>query len=482
MSHPQVLRIRSAWAKYRLMATAHATKLWHSSLGRAAALTVILTMACKLIGFFKEQVVASSIGVAGALDAFHVAALLPTLGINVILQNLSASLVMTVVRERTIHGEDASRKMFAGAMFWGVLFSILFSMAVAWLGPVLLPVLSPGFTPELGRSASRMLWLLAPYSAISGLTVFWSSLLNSEGRFVASAVSPGLISIAVAGCLLSAGGLSGVDALVLGLTLGAVLDLLNLGRSMHAQGLPLGPRYAGWTQTHSEILFMSLPLVAGTALHFGTEVVDQSMASMLGEGSISELKYGNRIVGMVFGVLSIPISQVVFPHLVRLVNEHKWAELQTLARRSVLISFMISVPATVALVVFSQQIVSLTFERGKFSPESAMQVAAVQAMYAFQLPFYLWGILMVRLAVALRMNAAIFIGGCLNLSVNVAMNYVLMVPLGVTGIALSTALVYVGAACYFSAAIRVALRRKIQDQLEIDKASESEPQTSRLAA
>ncbi len=438
-----------------------------SPLGRAAIVTAVLTVFCKLIGFFREQVVASTFGIDGGLDAFHVAILLPTMVTNIVLQNLSVALVMESVRLRTRGDETAGRRLLTQGIFWGCLFSATISILAALLGPQIMAMLYPAMAPHLAAQASRMLWMLIPYATISGVTVIWATLLNTEGRFMVTALSPGVISLAIMGCLWFSGH-SDPEAMILGFTIGAFVDLLNLGRSLQAKGLPLTPQYGGWSPTYTTILATSFPLVAGSMLHCGTEIVDQSMASWLGEGSISELKYGNRIVGMVFGVVTIPISQVIFPHLIRLSETGKWSELQSTAQRAALGTLLVSLPFTLVLVIFSREIVGLSFEHGKFTSESTMQVAAVQAMYALQLPFYLWGIVLVRVAMALRMNSLILVGGVLNLSVNVAMNYVLMKPLGVTGIALSTAIVYLGSACYFSAAIRVALQRKIREEQAID--------------
>jgi putative peptidoglycan lipid II flippase len=121
----------------------------------------------------------------------------------------------------------------------------------------------------------------------------------------------------------------------------------------------------------------------------------------------------------------------------------------------------ISIPVTATLILFSQPIVAWSFERGKFTPESTMQVAAVQAMYAFQLPFYLLGLLLVRLAVALRLNRLMLLCGGLNLVVNAAMNWILMKPLGVTGIALATSFVYMSTATCLTLSIGRDLRNRI---------------------
>jgi putative peptidoglycan lipid II flippase len=427
----------------------------------AALISVVLTVLCKLIGFVREQTVAAVFGINVDLDTFYVALLLPTLCVSVILRNLATAMVLAVTREGTLHGPPASIRFYREALFWGWGLSLGMALAVALAGPALLSAIYPSLSPETAQRSTRLLWLLIPYSTLTGMADFWSLYLNSHGRYTATSLSAGVISISIMLALWLLPRLPPIESMIVGFTAGACFDLMNLALSMRAAGLPVLPSPSRWTAAQTSMISACLPLVIGSMLHFGTEMVDQSMASRLGEGSISELKYGNRIVAMVFGVLTIPLSQVVFPKLVQLVESRNWSELQRVTRQMAICLLAISIPITAALILFSQPIVAWSFERGKFTPESTMQVAAVQAMYAFQLPFYLVSLLLVRLAVSLRLNRLMLLGGGLNLVVNAAMNWVLMKPLGVTGIALATAIVYLASVAFLTWSIRQDLRIRI---------------------
>lgn len=432
-----------------------------SKLGIAALISVLLTALCKLIGFIREQAVAAVFGINIELDTFYIALLLPSLCVNIILKNLAVSLMLAVTRVQTQDGTPASFKFYRQALFWAWGLSLGMAFIVAIGGPGLLRIIYPSLSPEIVRRAARLLWLLIPYSTMTGAANFWALFLNSHGRFTATGVSAGVISVSIMLALWLLPGLPPIESMIVGFTAGACFDLVNLALSLRIASLPVLPRPARWTTAQASMVSACLPLVVGSMLHFGTEMVDQSMASLLGEGSISELKYGSRIVAMVFGVLTIPLSQVVFPRLVRLVEFHEWTELFRVTRVMAICLLAISIPVTATLILFSQPIVAWSFERGKFTPESTMQVAAVQAMYAFQLPFYLLGLLLVRLAVALRRNRLMLLCGGLNLAVNAAMNWILMKPLGVTGIALATSIVYIGTVIFLTLSIGHDLRNRM---------------------
>jgi putative peptidoglycan lipid II flippase len=86
--------------------------------------------------------------------------------------------------------------------------------------------------------------------------------------------------------------------------------------------------------------------------------------------------------------------------------------------------------------------VRLVFQRGAFQAEDTLLVARIQQMYLLQVPFFVLGILGVRMLVALSKNHLLTIMAVVNLIVNVVGNLVFMRWFGVSGIALSTSVVY----------------------------------------
>ncbi len=474
MSEPLTTRIHSRVASLL-------KNVRSSALARAALVTGVLTILCKGIGFAKELVIASQFGVGATLDSYLVAVVLPTMVCNVFAMSFASALVMQYIKNQTNAGEAAARQRYATSMFWGMGFVVSVAVTGALLGPVLLPWMSPGFRPELQASTQRLIWQLLPYSILAGTSAIWSSILNARGRFVASALSPGVISLSLIFAV-SYWPLTNASVLVAGLTAGALLDVVILGYCIRQEGLPLLPTLSRWQPEDRWIVAQMLPMIAATAITTSSLMIDQSMASTLGEGSVSELSYGSRFVAMTQGLVALPLGKILFPHFVQLVESRKWSGVQILLRRSVLVLLAVSIPLTIVLATFSGPLVQWTFRRGQFTSDMATRVAAVQVMYALQFPFYLWSALLYRVAFAMQLRRVILGGGVLILTVNIVMNFVLMKTMGVRGIALSTALVCLGSACYFSTAIHLALQRQIRVQRETGKVSEAESRAAQRRA
>lgn len=199
-------------------------------------------------------------------------------------------------------------------------------------------------------------------------------------------------------------------------------------------------------------------MVAGAFFMSSTSLVDQSMAAMLGAGSVSTLNYGGKVLTLILGIGSVSLGTAVFPHFSRMVAASDWAGIRHTLKTYTYLILLVTIPLTLILVFFSEPLVHLFFERGAFTSADTWRVSQVQALFLLQVPFYFLGILMVRLISSLKMNRILMQGAIINLFFKIIFNYFLMQRLGAAGIALSTTLMYVVSLIYFS----LMVYRKIQ--------------------
>src|SRR5207244_10336914 len=115
--------------------------------------------------------------------------------------------------------------------------------------------------------------------------------------------------------------------------------------------------------------------VAGSFLMGGTTVVSQSMAAMLGPGSVSVLACGNKVTNLFVGVGAVAVSTAVLPHFSRMVTVMDWHGLRhTLGTYTRLLLF-ITLPVPLALMYYSEPVAALLFERGAFTKSDTFVVA-----------------------------------------------------------------------------------------------------------
>lgn len=414
--------------------------------GRVFAAAVAVgggTVLAKSIAALKEMAVAHRFGASDALDAFLIAFLLPSFAINVVAGSLTPALVPGYIEARDRGGQEAAARLLGAVLRRTAALLVSVTVVLALAGPFLLGFLAAGFSAEkLALTRSLFLFLL-PVIAISGISAVWGGVLNARERFALVAAAPVLQPIAILGALLLGGKAWGVSGLVAGTLVGAFAEAVVVVWGLIRMGVSPWPRAAGGEAAAKEVLRDYWPLVVGSILMGSTAIVDQTMAATLPSGSVSILSFGSRLSGFVAATGAMALATAVLPHFSRLLAAGEEAALDALLRKWMLWIALASGLATAVLIAASPEIVTLWFQRGAFDAEDAVAVTLVQRLMLLQIPFYMLGMLHVRLISALRANTVLLWGTCISVVVNFLLNVFFMRLIGVAGIALSTSLVYV---------------------------------------
>ena len=409
-----------------------------------ATLTVgVLNFCSSVLYMFKSMVVASFFGMGDTLEAFIIAFLPLLFVINVVIGAFTSSLIPTYIQVREQQGMNAARDLFAQSMIVAVVFLCIVTAVFALSSPYFLPLLGLGFGAEKLALTQRLFYFLLPILVIRGITTLWSAILNAGERFALGASYHMMVPLLSIIFLLVWGSDYGIYALVVGTIIGFLLELPLLAWGLKQYGIALLPRWYGISPALRRVIAQYLPLVAAAALMGGTTFVDTSMAASLGQGSVAALNYGNKVVAAIVGIGSLALGTAVLPFFSQLTGVDDWTTIRRLLKKYSLLVLLATVPITLLLVVISEPLVSLVFQRGEFNETNTRLVGQIQVVYGLHIPFYVVGILFVRLISASKANGILMVGSLMNLLLNVALNYIFMQYWGVVGIALSTVCVYI---------------------------------------
>ena len=165
------------------------------------------------------------------------------------------------------------------------------------------------------------------------------------------------------------------------------------------------------------------------------------------------------LVGVILHIAAGGIGAAVLPFFSNLVDGDDWIELRRLLLFYSIRILLFSSAVTILLVTLSGPLIGLALERGMFSGTDTALVGQVQAAYALQIPFYICGILFVRVISSMIANHVLMIASLLNLIVNIFLNYIFMQRWGVVGIAFSTSVVYLFSFVF----LLIMVWRKVRD-------------------
>ena len=408
----------------------------------AATIVGFFTILSQVGGFAKELTVAAWFGTGDAVDAFIIALLVPSFIVNILAGSISASFLPTFIRVYRNRGVAGAQKVITGVISGFLLFGLVLSAILVLFAPLYLPALCSGFSPEKLRLTRMILYALAPIILLKGLSTICAGVLNALDNFALAAILPILGPLSAIFFILTGGASLGIYALVIGTILGFGLEAVLISGAIIKRKFSLRPRLIDFDPDLRIVLGQFLPMVAGSILMGSTDLVDKGMAATLSPGSVAALNYGNKIIAAVLTLATTAIGTAVLPYFTRMVSEKDWKNIRSILKSYLSLIFAVGILTAIVIYLFSDSIVNIIFQRGSFTAEDTTVVSAVQAYFAFQIPFYIGGIVVVRLISALRANHILMWGAAINLVVNIGFNILFIHYLGLKGIALSTSFVY----------------------------------------
>ena len=405
------------------------------------------TLFGKILAMVKDMTVASYFGTSDAVDAFFIALAVPTFAINVVAGSLPVALMPVYVRVRDTQGLTDASRLLSNVLVVATGLILLASLLLVVAAPIVLPLSGATFSGEKLELTRQLFFLLLPAIFVSGISGILAVILNAHERFWLAAVTPAFTAVMSILFLLTTASRWGIYALAVGLGAGYLAELLVLAWSLRRRGLLARGDWAPWRKLEvREVLAQYTPLAIGAAVMSSSPLIDQAMAAALGPRNVASLAYGSKVVAAGLGIGVTAVATAIFPHFSSMVAANNWFGVRQTLRTYSRLVLAGAVPVVLLIVFFTDSIIHVLFERGEFTPSDTRVVGHVQALFALQIPFYIVGMIGVRLLSAAGANRTLMWLSMGNFVTNIVGNYVFMRLWGVAGIALSTSVMYAIAA------------------------------------
>lgn len=419
------------------------------------------TLVSRVTGFLRDILLASFLGVGMMMDAFTVAFRLPNHFRSIFAEGaFNTAFIPAYSRIRTVAGDLAAAR-FQGQILSMVLLSQLMLLAlVLAFTPGFVGLLAPGFAdrPDALALATDLTRITFPYLALVTLVVLWSGVLNAEERFIEGAAAPVLLNVAMISTLI-AGNLFATlaHAAAWGVLIAGFLEAGLLGWGAMRAGLIARPRLPVLEPEVRRFFRAFGPAVVGSAGVQIALLADTVIVTFLPQGGASSLYYADRLYQLPIGVIGIAAGTVLLPEMSRLIAAGSTQDAHAQQNRTLVLSWLLSMPFFVAFLVIPETIVSAMFERGAFGPAATTGTAKVLAAYAVGLP----AIVAIRSIVAsfhARGDTATPLYASLSaIGINLMLKLLLWRSMGAAGLAIATA---IGAIANFTILYTLAWRQQ----------------------
>jgi len=412
---------------------------------RSVATVGGLTLASRVLGFFRDLMIAAALGAGMVSDAFFVALQLPNMFRRLFAEGAFNAAFVPIFSDRMTREGRAAAFDFAQRAL-----AVLLAVLVVFVGicqvfaPAVLTVLAPGFVGDAVKFdlAVDFLRLTFPYLLFISLVSLLGGVLNGLDRFAAPAAAPIGFNLCLLAALLFAGGTeTGAGyALSWGTGIAGIAQFLWLSWFCRRAGMTLRLPRPRLTPDVRLMLRRMLPAAIGAGAVQINLFINLLLSSLLPAGAISYLFYANRLMELPLGVIGVALGTALLPLLAREFAAGRSEQGIAAQNRAIELGLLLTLPAAVAMIAVPVPIITALFERGAFGADDTLGTASALLAYGLGVPafvlikvlvpgFHARGDTMTPLRVSLAAVA-----------INLALNLALIRPLGHVGLAAATSM------------------------------------------
>lgn len=410
-----------------------------------------LTLASRLLGLVRDSLFARFVGASFASDAFLVAFRLPNLFRALFAEGAFSAAFIPMFNRKVADKEGAG--LPAGVAFaqdvLSVLLPILIVMTIilevfAWPVTLALSGKFHGVTHDQFAFAVQLSRFTIPYLMLISLVSLLGSILNSLHKFWVNAAAPILLNLTLIAALLffhSHDPFITARNQAIAVSVSGVLQLLWLAWSCRAAGVRLRPRMPRLNPDVKQLLALIWPAAAGAgAVQINLVVSTALAASLLAHGSVTYIYMADRVNQLPLGLIGIGLGTVLLPLISRQLGGGEEAAAMETQNRGMELALLLTLPATVALILCGQPIVAALFEHGKFDSGDSYRTAQALAAFSVGLPSYILVKVLTPGFYARADTKTPVRFATISMGVNLALNLALIWPLQHMGPPLATAL------------------------------------------
>ena len=349
------------------------------------------TLISRILGYARDILIAIFLGTSLFADAFFVAFRLPNTFRRLFAEGtFNAAFIPSYAGILTKSKTKADN--FAQNVFNLLFIILLFFVLVAEIFmPQLIFLIAPGFykDPEKLKLAVDLSRITFPFLFFICLASFFGAILNSYNKFAAAAAAPIILNVVLIGSLFFSQWMEQSNVLVLSYAV-SVAGFLQLAILFFYVRKNFKPILGIKIKIDKKIKFFFsklLPSIFSSGVTQINILVGTIIASFQA-GAVSYLYYADRVYQMNLAVAGIAVGTVMLPELSKHIKNESYKKITDLQNRALELSLFLSIPAAVALVLASEQIITSLFGYGSFDNVSVINTAIALTFFAFGVPAF----------------------------------------------------------------------------------------------
>ncbi len=349
------------------------------------------TIISRLLGYLRDILIAIFLGTGMLADAFFVAFRIPNTFRRLFAEGTFNAAFVPSYSSEIVKGKKKSNK-FANDIFNFLFLGLLFLIIIIEIFmPLFVSLIAPGFIGDSEKMGVtiNLTRITLPFLFFICLASFFSAILNSHNKFAAAAAAPIILNIVMILVLFFSNSLGDhlVYYLSYGVSLAGFLQLIFLYKYV-SKYYSIEFNFKFNASNKVKFFFKKLlPSIFSSGVTQINILIGTIIASFQAS-AVSYLYYADRIYQINLAIAGIAIGVVVLPQLSKYVQSKKKNKILLLQNKALELSLFFSLPAAIALIIGSEQIVSALFGYGSFNENSVNKSSLALYYFALGLPAF----------------------------------------------------------------------------------------------
>jgi putative peptidoglycan lipid II flippase len=348
------------------------------------------TIISRLLGYARDILIAVFLGAGSFADAFFVAFRIPNTFRRLFSEGtFNAAFVPSY--SSLLNNKKVSQK-FANNIFTLLTIGLFFLvLVIEIMMPLFVFLIAPGFEGDYQKMelAIKLTRITFPFLMFISLASFFSAILNSHNKFAVASAAPIILNILLIGVLFFGKILNDqlVYYLSYAVTISGILQIIFLYFFVKKYFSPK-INFSFKIDNKIKVFFRKLiPSIFSSGVTQINILVGTIIASFQAS-AVSYLYYADRIYQINLAIAGVAIGTVILPQLSKHVQSNNKDKIKLIQNKALELSLFLSIPATVALIIASEEIISSLFGYGSFDELSVKNSAKALFYFAAGLPAF----------------------------------------------------------------------------------------------
>ena len=349
------------------------------------------TLLSRILGYLRDILIAIFLGATIFADAFFVAFRLPNTFRRLFAEGTFNAAFIPSYTSIKIENKKKSKRFADEILSLLILILFFIVLLVEIFTPYLVYLIAPGFIENTQKYnlAIEFTRITFPFLLFVSLSSFFSGILNSNNKFAAAAAAPIILNIILISSLLISYflKLNFAKQLSYGVTFSGIIQLIFLlyfTKKYYKPSFQLKLKLTNKVKLFFKKLLPSVLSSGVTQINIFVGTIIASFEA----SAVSYLYYADRIYQINLALAGIAVGTVSLPVLSKAFKQKNILKISNIQNRSIELSLLLSLPASLGLILASEQIVNALFGYGSFTKENINMTASALKYFGYGVPAF----------------------------------------------------------------------------------------------